>query len=112
MAIETPAEPMLANDRRSASRTAEIAESGTTTQALDVGLFITGGFYLPAEFHTDAITFQGSNASDGTFAAIHDSGGTAVAITAAAGPRWYQFPDAVMAHRFIKIVTGTAVAAD
>lgn len=105
-------EPSLHSHRACGSPTALFsAAAETVSSAVDIGIFGTGAYYLPADFNGNTISFQGSQAADGTFAAIYDNGGTAVSLTAAGAPAWYEMPPEVMAFRFIKFVTDTGTAA-
>lgn len=108
-----PTHPLFPKDCRSARVTATFASaSDTKSSVVDTSLWRCGVMYLPAEFNTDTITFEGSNAEDGTFALIlTEAAGTTVGFTAAAGARWYRLHQAVMDCPFIKVVTGTGVAA-
>lgn len=87
---------------------ATVANGGTTSSAVLIRGYRRGAFYLPAEFNTDAITFEGAEKEDGTFAAVHNSAGAALGLTAASAAKWYQLPEALFGLGAIKIVTGTA----
>jgi hypothetical protein len=100
--------PQFPTDCRVTKKTATFASSGTKSSVINTSLWRVGAVYLPAEFNSDVITFEGSDAEDGTFAVIMSSAGAAVTFTAAAGVRWYDLPAAVMSFPFIKIVTGSA----
>ena len=84
---------------------------GVLSSAVEIRRFTSGAIYLPAEFNTDAMTFQGAEASDGTFAVLLDASAGSVGFTAASGARWYALPASALAVNWLKVVTGTATAA-
>jgi len=104
-------QPTYPCDQRVGTLRAAIAESGTVSTPIDISPFRSGGMYLTTEFDTDVITFQGSNASDGTFAVIHGAAGAVVTFTATTGARWYSLPPELFDFAFLKVVTGTGAAA-
>lgn len=106
-----PTFPLFPTDCRSGTVTATFANGGTKSSVIDTSLWRVGTVYLPAEFNTDAITFEGAESETGTFAVLLTSGAASVGFTAANGARWYDIPTAAINCPFIKIVTGTATAA-
>lgn len=86
--------------------TASVANTGTTSSAIDVRQYKSGMVNFPADFNTDTISFTHCDTIDGTYAAL----GGSVSMTAATG--WMALPAAVFSGFFIKMVTNNAVTAD
>lgn len=100
-------QPLYSSHRATGNPSATVASGGTVSSAVDIGLYGVGAMYLPAEFNGDTISFQGSNAVDGTFTAIRTTSG-AVSFTAHSAAAWYELPSSVMCYAFIKVVTSVA----
>lgn len=71
------------------------------------------GILVPSTFDGSQITFEASNAIDGTFGPVKDTGGTSYTITCTAGDRIGNLDAAMfIAFRFWKIVCGTSQTGD
>ena len=96
---------------REGVRTADIALGETTSQAIPLRRRMVVGLRIPATIEGTAITFLGSEAFGGTYAAIYDSDGTQVSVAVAAS-RFIGLAgveaDAVSAAPFIKLVSNAA----
>lgn len=88
-----------------ATTTASVAQSGTTSSIVDISQYKSGMIHFPAEFNGDTITFEHGESATATFAAL----GGSVSMTAATG--WMALPAAVFSGLFIKVVTNTGTAA-
>lgn len=96
---------------RPSQRTVTIANGGTTSAAIPVQRRMVLGLRTPATLTSSAMTFLGSEAFDGTFAAIYDSDGTQISVAVAASRSiglHGSEADAVSAWPFIKLVFGSA----
>jgi hypothetical protein len=93
--------------------TVAVALNGTVSTAFDYRRYTSGRFYLPAEFNSDAITFQDAEKPDGTFAISKAANASSIAVgfTAHSAPAWYDIPVALQGAGAIKIVTAVAAAA-
>lgn len=94
-------------NRESLSVDVAFASGATVSSAVKTEYGASGAVYLPAEFATDIISFQGAEKEGGTYALIYDDNGALVTFTAVSAA-WHQLHPAVMAMPWIKIVTGTA----
>lgn len=91
---------------------AKIAASGTTSGAVDLGHATLCGIYVPASFTGTTLTFTASDTATGTFAPVKDGAGAAVSKTVAAGDYIYIDPVLFAGIRHLKIVSGSAEAAE
>lgn len=66
------------------TKTATIAASSTTSNALRVGARAIAGLLIPSAFTGTAITFTASDKFDGTFVPVYDSDGNQVSATVTA----------------------------
>lgn len=89
-----------------ATVTATVAASGTTSSAIDISQYKSGMVLFTSEFNSDTITFTHSDTFAGTYAAL----GGSVSMTAATG--WMALPAAIFSGFFVKLVTNNAAAAD
>lgn len=94
---------------------AKIPNAGTTSGVLHLGDNMLVGLILPGTLTSSTITFEASDKQDGTFVPVYESDGTQVSVTVAAsravGLTAAQ-ADAMCAWESIKIVTGSAEAAE
>jgi hypothetical protein len=100
---------------RESIRTATIAETEDTSNAIPLRGRMVVGFRMPSAFTGSTITFEGSELVDGTYVPIRDSDGNAVSATVAAsvfvGLSGSE-ADAVSAAPFVKFVSDQAEAAE
>jgi len=95
------------------TQTANIANGGTTSQALRVMGAILG-IILPSALTSTTIAIHGCDTADGTFVPIYDANGNAVSLAAAASRAIGlsgDEADAVAPFSFIKLVCGSAEGA-
>lgn len=96
---------------RASHRTASIALNETTSNAIPLEGRMVVGLRIPGTIEGTAITFTGSEAFDGTYAAIYDSDGAQVSAAIAAS-RWIGLSgaeaDAVSSAPYIKLVSNAA----
>lgn len=94
--------------------TITIASSTTVSEAIDLHGTTPVGIFLPSTFDGTTIKFQAASASDGTYVAVEDGGGTPaeITLTASAASKYIAFSAAIQDQlrglRFIKVVTGSA----
>ena len=91
--------------------TASVAQSGTLSDAVDIGTYSRGIFFLPAEFNTDTITILVSNKTDGTFSTLYDDASATGYAFTAVGDTWNVIPSGAFGAGAIKIQTGTGASA-
>lgn len=99
---------------QTAVRTLTIASGQTTSDAVDIQYFALAGLIFPAAFTGATITFQVSDALDGTFVELVDQAGAAISVTATDG-KAVGLDDAareLAPWRYFKIVSAGAEAAD
>jgi hypothetical protein len=89
-----------------------IAVSTTVSAAVDLLGFTLVGLILPAAFTGTAITFQVSDSLAGTYVPLRDATGAAVSVTVAQGTAAVLDPTTFAGWRFVKLVSGSAEAAD
>lgn len=97
--------------REPALATATIASGGTVSSAIDIREYAIFGMVIPAAFTGIAITFQVCATSGGTFQGLYNTSGNAVSVTVAQG-RSYDVPTEVASWPYVKLVSGSAEAAD
>ena len=97
---------------RASSTTVTIAESGTTSQAVDVGEWLIAGIVTPAALTGTALTFTGALEEGGTYRALVDSSGTPISVTVSADDHILIEPQTFAGVSWIKLVSGSAEAAD
>jgi hypothetical protein len=108
----TPRHPPTNNQCDHDVKELAFALAGTVSSILDFRGYNGARFYLPAEFNSDAISFQDAEAPDGTFAVSRKAADASViGFTAHSAPAWYDVPAELKGAGAIKIVTGTATAA-
>ena len=94
------------------STTATIAEGDTVSGAVSlVGVTILG-LITPAALTGTALTFQVSASAAGAYVPLHDATGAAVSVTVAASRAYYLSPAIFAVWRAVKVVSGSAEAAD
>lgn len=94
--------------------TATIANSGTVSDALDIGQFRLMAFQFATMTGT-TMTFQASATEDGTYVAVYDDAGNAVSVTVtddAVVAMTGSIAAALAPCRFIKLVSGSSEAAE
>jgi len=97
--------------------TTTIANTATTTVEIDLGGAVLMAIALPAAFTTTAatLTFEVASASGGTYQPLYDENGNLVTVSGISQGRTYslgRFVQMLAPFRFIKIVAGTAQAAE
>ena len=96
---------------RASSTTVTIAESGTTSGAVDLGEWLVAGIITPSALTGTAFTFTAADAEDGTYNACYDSSGNAISVTVAASRHILLEPQTFAGARWLKIVSGSTEAA-
>lgn len=95
-------------------RVASIAIGTATSGEVDLQGSVLTGIYTPSVLTNSTLTILAATVSGGTFAAIYNDAGTAVAITVATNASRSIGLDtnaiSVAPWRFIKIQTGTAAS--
>lgn len=91
--------------------TAQITNSQTTTEAIFVGDMAWGSVQLPAALTSTALEFTVSN-DNSNFASLRDVDGDAIAAITVAAGRCIPIPDEAFNFTYLKIVVGSAEAAD
>lgn len=86
------------------TKTATIANAGTTSGVVELGASCVCGIEMPATVTGTTLTLHGASVTGGTYAVLRDSGGTALAITTASGYRHYLDPAITAGWPFIKVV--------
>lgn len=85
-----------------------IANGAQSSSAIDLKGFVLAGIKLPAVFTGTALTFEVSDAIDGTFQPLYDASNALVSMTVAQG-RWYAVdPANFQGVQFLKIKSGSA----
>jgi hypothetical protein len=98
---------------RTISAAATLLASTEKTAAIDLSGFTLVGIKLPATFTGTAITFEASDAIDGTFVAVKSTtSGTALSYTVAQNTWVALDPKDFYGLNFIKIVSGSDEAAN
>lgn len=94
-------------------KTATIAASGTTSEAVDLSGCDLCGIFVPSTFDGTTITLTASTTIDGTFVAVQDGNGNAFTITTTASRYAPVNNLAIVAGlRYIKLVCGTQSTTD
>ena len=85
-----------------------IAESGTTSDAIDTSEETVVGLEVPASLDSTSISFTCCESSDGTFVPLRDTTNTPLSITCdnTAGQFFFD-PSNFAGVRFLKVVMGT-----
>ena len=88
---------------------AVIANGASLSDVIDIGGALEIGFQMPASWTAANLTFQGSDASDGTYNDVYDDAGNEVVVTAAQARAIVVGTTTknLTAFRFIKIRSGT-----
>lgn len=86
------------------TKTATIANAGTTSGVVDLGASAVLGIEMPATVTGTTLTLHGCSTSGGTFAVLRDTTDTALAVTTASGHRHYIDPLITAGWPFIKVV--------
>ena len=90
---------------------AVIPSGGTKTEAIPLdGLIV--GVRLPSSFTGTSISFEESATQDGTFRPITQNGSALSYTVAASDTLKFQFPSVFAGIKWLKIVSGSAEAAD
>lgn len=89
-------------------RTVTIADTEDTSDAVYLEGDTLVGLITDAELDGTAITFEVSNAIDGTYVPLHAPGGTEVSVTVAASRAVYLDPTIFGGWRFVRLVSGSA----
>lgn len=92
-------------------KTVTIASAGTTSAALDIGGYTIVGMSLPAALTSTAATFHVSSTIAGTYVPVFNTSG-ALSYTVAASRYVLASPNDTYGLRFIKLVVGSAEAAE
>jgi hypothetical protein len=89
-----------------------IAAEGTTSGSFSLReTGAAGGALLfPAAFTGTEVSFLASTASDGTYAPVLDLDSAAVTMSVVTSS-WVAIPTEVLAHKFVKVVSGDTEAA-
>lgn len=93
-----------------ASLTATIANGQTKSGVVSCAGFTLCGILMPAAFTGTALTFEASNAADGTFAPVYNAAGQ-VSYTVAASRFIAIDPKDFQGVAFLKIVSGSSEGA-
>jgi len=89
-----------------------IAMSAQESSAIDTGGMVLCGILLPASFTGTALTFEVSNAIDGTFVPLKSTtSGTTLTYTVAQGTFIAIDPKDFQGVRFLKVKSGSSEAA-
>jgi hypothetical protein len=100
--------------KRKETRVARVRSGEMTSQAIGLGDYIVGAVITPAALTSSALTFMASTLESGEYLPVYDGEtlvsmivgpSRAIGLTGTAG-------DAVSTSRFIKVVCGSAEAAD
>lgn len=97
---------------RASHTTVTIPASGTTSPAIDVGEFLVAGIVCPAALTSLAFTFQGAVSEDGPYRTLTNSSGTDLTVTVAPSDHVCIEPQTLAGTVWLKIVGGSAEAAD
>jgi len=90
------------------TKTATIADNGTTSTEIDLENGTLCGFYTPAGLVGTAITFTVSTETGGTFVGVEKQDGSALTYTVEASKYYYLNPADFAGVRFIKLVSGSS----
>ena len=91
---------------------ATIANGQTTSAVVDVIGNCLCGVFIPSAFTGTTISLQASNLSTGTFYPVNDGAGSTVSLTVVAGEYTRIDPIITAGIRYLKIVSGSAEAAE
>jgi hypothetical protein len=86
------------------TKTATIANAGTTSAAVDLGAAAVCGIEMPATITGVALTIHGCSTSGGTYGVLRTVGGVALAVTVAASGKYYIDPTITQGWPYIKVV--------
>jgi hypothetical protein len=103
-------QPLIRLNRGSYTKTATIANSATTSGAVDCSGASFGGFITPAALTGTTMTFTVSSDESGTYVPLRDSSGAAISITVATSGG-YALPPELFAFPWFKFVSGSSEAA-
>lgn len=82
------------------------AFSGTTTAAIDLSTDTLVGLITPASMAGTALTFQASNAADGTFVEMRNDENVALSLTISSTAAFYPLdPATFCGARYLKVVS-------
>lgn len=100
-------------NRSGESTTTTIADSGTTSAAVDFQAYAFGSFTLPSGYDgTGALTFTTSSTSGGTYTQLMKADGSAAAgPTTTAASKTYPLPTELAGCSWFKFVAGTQTGA-
>lgn len=95
------------------TQTVTIANAGTLSPEVDTTGRSLAAIIMPAAWTAAVLTFQGSNASGGTFADVYDDQGNEVVVQAAASRAigLDAVSVALAPYRYLKIRSGTSASA-
>lgn len=85
-----------------------IASSGTTSEAIDLGSLTLVGLITPATITGTAISFLASEDDGGTFVAVKGTDGVAISIVVAASGYYVIQPAVLSGIRFLKLVSNAS----
>lgn len=88
-------------------KTAEVADGGTTSAAVDMKGFTPVGVYLPSGMDGASLGFAVAPAADGTYVTMLDPAGAAVNYTVAASRYFPLDPGWFAGVQFLKLVVAT-----
>ena len=86
--------------------TVTIANSGTTSTAIDTAEYVAIGIILPAAFTGSAITFSVSQ-DNTTYGTLYTAANAAQSITVTQA-RAYPMPDDALKFRYVKLISGSS----
>lgn len=86
------------------TKTATIANAGTTSGVVELGASTVLGIEMPATVTGTTLTLHGASTSGGTYAVLRDYADAALAITTASGHRHYIEPYITAGWPYIKVV--------
>jgi hypothetical protein len=92
-------------------KTVTVASSGTTSDDFCVEAASFGGVYMPAALTSTSISFTVCDTKGGTYVALEDAAGAAIALTVEAS-RAYALPPELFGFRYAKLVCGSSEGAE
>lgn len=87
-----------------------IADGATTSDVVDLDLYLLAGLRVDAEYDGTGVTFQAADEPDGTFLDCYDSSGTQITVTLVANSARQVIlePQTFGGARFLRLVSNTA----
>jgi len=90
-------------------QTATIADSGTTSNAVDSSGAVLCGVIIPANMEGTSLTFTTSTEADGTYVPLRDKGNAAISVTHSTAAGFFSLYDVLpFGLNFMKVVAGSS----